>query len=117
MKSRLDQLLVERQLVDSREKAKALILAGQVMVNGQKVDKAGAQVVVGAEIALLGQLRYVSRGGLKLEAALEQFGIDVTGKVCIDIGTSTGGFTDCLLQHGAVRVHCVDFFKTVSRLG
>jgi len=112
LKSRLDQLLVERQLVDSREKAKALILAGQVMVNGQKMDKAGAQVVVGAEIALLGQLRYVSRGGLKLEAAMEQFGIDVTGKVCIDIGTSTGGFTDCLLQHGAVRVHCVDVGAT-----
>lgn len=112
MKTRLDQLLVERGLVESREKAKALILAGQVMVNGQKIDKAGQQVVSDASVELLEQLRYVSRGGLKLEAALREFGIDVTGSVCIDIGTSTGGFTDCLLQHGAARVHCVDVGAT-----
>ncbi len=98
--------------MDSREKAKALVLAGQVLVNGQKVDKAGAQVNVSAAIELLGQLKYVSRGGLKLEAALEQFGIDAKDKICIDIGTSTGGFTDCLLQHGALRVHCVDVGAT-----
>lgn len=112
MKTRLDQLLVERRLVKSREKAKALILAGQVMVNGQKVDKAGQQVAGDAGVELLEQLRYVSRGGLKLESALQEFGIDVTGAICIDIGTSTGGFTDCLLQHGAARVHCVDVGAT-----
>jgi 23S rRNA (cytidine1920-2'-O)/16S rRNA (cytidine1409-2'-O)-methyltransferase len=112
LKQRLDQVLVERGLVDSREKGKALILAGQVLVNGQKVDKAGAQVGADAEVELLEQLRYVSRGGLKMEGALRDFGIDVMGRVCIDIGTSTGGFTDCLLQHGAARVHCVDVGAT-----
>lgn len=112
MKTRLDQLLVERGLTDSREKAKALILAGQVLVNGQKVDKAGAPVATDADVELLEQLRYVSRGGLKLEAALREFQIDPTGRVCIDVGTSTGGFTDCLLQHGATRVHCVDVGAT-----
>jgi 23S rRNA (cytidine1920-2'-O)/16S rRNA (cytidine1409-2'-O)-methyltransferase len=112
LKTRLDQLLVDRRLVDSREKGKALILAGQVLVNGQKVDKAGAQVAEDVDVELLEQLRYVSRGGLKLEEALREFGIDVNGKVCIDVGTSTGGFTDCLLQHGAARVHCVDVGAT-----
>ncbi len=112
MKARLDQLLVERRLVESREKAKALILAGQVLVNGQKVDKAGTQVSQDSSLELLEQLRYVSRGGLKLEAALAGFGIDAHGKVCIDVGTSTGGFTDCLLQHGALRVHAVDVGAT-----
>ena len=112
MKARLDQLVVERGLVESREKAKALILAGQVLVDGQKVDKAGAQVAEDASVELLEQLRYVSRGGLKLEAALQQFEIDAAGKICVDIGTSTGGFTDCLLQHGALRVHCVDVGAT-----
>lgn len=99
-------------MVESRERAKALILAGQVLVNGQRVDKAGQQVSSDANVELLEQLRYVSRGGLKMEAALEKFQIDVTGKVCVDIGTSTGGFTDCLLQHGAARVHCVDVGPT-----
>ncbi len=112
MKTRLDQLLVERRLVESREKAKALILAGQVMVNGQKQEKAGAQVADDADVELLEQLRYVSRGGLKLEAALREFEIDPAGRIAVDIGTSTGGFTDCLLQHGAARVHCVDVGAT-----
>lgn len=112
MKVRLDQLLVERGLAESREKAKALILAGQVMVDGQKVDKAGAGVKPEAEIEVLGQMKYVSRGGLKLEAALAQFGVRVEGRVAVDVGTSTGGFTDCLLQHGAARVHCVDVGAT-----
>jgi 23S rRNA (cytidine1920-2'-O)/16S rRNA (cytidine1409-2'-O)-methyltransferase len=112
LKQRLDQVLVERGLVDSREKGKALILAGQVLVDGQKVDKAGAPVAADATVELLEQLRYVSRGGLKMEGALRDFGIDPTGRICIDIGTSTGGFTDCLLQHGAARVHCVDVGAT-----
>lgn len=105
---RLDQLLVERQLAESREKAKALILAGQVLVKGQKVDKAGQQVAADAEVALLGRPKYVSRGGLKLEGALQEFGLAVEGKVCLDVGASTGGFTDCLLQHGAAKVYAFD---------
>ena len=105
---RLDQLLVDRGLVDSREKARALILAGQVLVNGQKIDKAGRAVAEDARVELLAQPRYVSRGGMKLEAALQHFGIQVAGKVCVDIGSSTGGFTDCLLQHGAARVYAID---------
>lgn len=112
MKTRLDQRLVELALVDSREKAKALILAGQVLVNGQKMAKAGAPVKPDDRVELLEQLRYVSRGGLKLEGALQDFGVDPSGRVCIDIGASTGGFTDCLLQHGAARVHCVDVGAT-----
>lgn len=105
---RLDQLLLDRGMVESREKAKALILAGQVMVDGQRVDKAGAPVAEDAALELLEQLPYVSRGGYKLAGALDGFGIDVTGLVCADIGASTGGFTDCLLQRGAARVHAVD---------
>jgi len=105
---RLDQLLLDRGMVESREKSKALILAGQVMVSGQRVDKAGAPVAEDAVIELLEQLPYVSRGGYKLAGALDGFGIDVTGLVCADIGASTGGFTDCLLQRGAARVHAVD---------
>ena len=105
---RLDLLVVERGLADSREKARALILAGHVLVNGQKADKAGANVDTEAKIELLAQPRYVGRGGLKLEAALDHFGIAVAGKVCLDIGSSTGGFTDCLLQRGAVRVYSLD---------
>ncbi len=112
MKPRLDVLLVERGLVSTRERAKSLILAGKVMVNGQKVDKAGAPVPPDAAVDLLEQLPYVSRGGLKMEEALREFAINPTGWVCIDIGTSTGGFTDCLLQHGAARVHCVDVGAT-----
>jgi 23S rRNA (cytidine1920-2'-O)/16S rRNA (cytidine1409-2'-O)-methyltransferase len=109
MKSRLDKLLVERGLVPSRERAQALILAGKVLVNEQKVVKSGAAVGSDVEIRLLGEdLKYVSRGGLKLERALEHWRIDVTGRVCMDVGASTGGFTDCLLQHGAARVIAID---------
>lgn len=106
---RIDALLVQRGLVPSRERARALILAGRVLAAEQKVDKAGTVVDPETPIRLLGEdLRYVSRGGLKLEAALDHWKIDVTGRSCLDIGTSTGGFTDCLLQHGAVHVSCVD---------
>lgn len=109
MKVRIDKLLVERKLTPSRERAQSLVLAGRVLVNGQKVEKAGAGVESDAEIRLLGtHLKYVSRGGLKLEAALQNWSIDVCGKVCLDVGASTGGFTDCLLQHGAARVIAVD---------
>jgi len=109
LKLRLDKLLVDRRLVASRERAQALILAGKVLVNDQKVDKAGAQVDAEAVVRLLGEdLKYVSRGGLKLERALEYWQIDVGGKMCVDVGASTGGFTDCLLQHGAARVVAVD---------
>jgi 23S rRNA (cytidine1920-2'-O)/16S rRNA (cytidine1409-2'-O)-methyltransferase len=109
LKSRLDKLLLERGLTTSRERAQALILAGKVLVDDQKIEKAGAAVETSADIRLLGEdLKYVSRGGLKLEEALRHWRIDVTGKVCLDVGTSTGGFTDCLLQHGAARVIAVD---------
>ena len=108
-KKRLDVLLAERGLAESRQKAQGLILAGQVRVNGQKLEKAGALVAADAGIELAGgKLRYASRGGLKLEGALEEFGVSVTDKVCLDVGASTGGFTDCLLQHGARRVFAVD---------
>lgn len=100
--------MVERQLVESREKAQALILAGKVSVDGQRADKPGRPVSTTTAITVEQPLKYVSRGGLKLEAALEHFRISVAGKVCLDIGTSTGGFTDCLLQQGALRVHAVD---------
>jgi len=109
LKSRLDKLLVDRGLVASRERAQALILAGKVLVDDQKIEKAGAQVASDCALRLLGDdLKYVSRGGLKLERALECWKIDVTEKVCLDVGASTGGFTDCLLQHGAARVIGVD---------
>jgi 23S rRNA (cytidine1920-2'-O)/16S rRNA (cytidine1409-2'-O)-methyltransferase len=109
VKSRLDKLLVERGLAGSRERAQALILAGKVLVNEQKVDKVGAQVARESVIRLLAEdLKYVSRGGLKLERALEHWNITVAGKLCVDVGASTGGFTDCLLQHGASSVIAVD---------
>jgi 23S rRNA (cytidine1920-2'-O)/16S rRNA (cytidine1409-2'-O)-methyltransferase len=109
VKSRIDKLLVDRGLAASRERAQALILAGKVLVDEQKVEKAGAQIEEKCAIRLLGEdLKYVSRGGLKLERALEHWKISVEGKVCVDIGASTGGFTDCLLQHGAARVVAVD---------
>jgi 23S rRNA (cytidine1920-2'-O)/16S rRNA (cytidine1409-2'-O)-methyltransferase len=109
VKVRLDKLLVDRGLAASRERAQALILAGKVLVNDQKLEKAGAQVAQDAAVRLLGEdLRYVSRGGLKLERALDHWKIDVSGKVCLDVGASTGGFTDCLLQHGAARVIAID---------
>ncbi len=108
-KKRLDVLLVERGLAESRHKAQGIILAGQVLVNGEKRDKAGALMAVDASIEIIGSpLRYVGRGGLKLEGALEEFHVNAEGKVCLDVGSSTGGFTDCLLQHGARRVYAVD---------
>jgi 23S rRNA (cytidine1920-2'-O)/16S rRNA (cytidine1409-2'-O)-methyltransferase len=108
MKRRLDVVVVERGLADSREKARALILAGQVLVNKQKIDKAGASVDAAASIEVLAQPRYAGRGGLKLEAALDHFAISAAGKICLDVGSSTGGFTDCLLQRGAARVYAID---------
>jgi 23S rRNA (cytidine1920-2'-O)/16S rRNA (cytidine1409-2'-O)-methyltransferase len=109
LKLRLDKLLMKRGLAASRERAQALILAGKVLINDQKIDKAGALVEEDAVIRLLGEdLRYVSRGGLKLERALEHWHIDLTGKICLDVGASTGGFTDCLLQHGVARVIAID---------
>ena len=109
MKVRVDKLLVERGLAPSRERAQALILAGKVLANEQKIDKSGTTIDAHAAIRLLGEdLKYVSRGGLKLERALEHWRIDVNGKTCLDVGASTGGFTDCLLRHGAARVVAVD---------
>jgi 23S rRNA (cytidine1920-2'-O)/16S rRNA (cytidine1409-2'-O)-methyltransferase len=109
MKNRLDKLLVERNLTPTREKAQALVLAGRVLVNEQKVDKPGSSVAEDAAIRILGDdLRYVSRGGFKLEAALAHWHIDLTGRFCLDVGASTGGFTDCMLQHGASRVLAAD---------
>jgi 23S rRNA (cytidine1920-2'-O)/16S rRNA (cytidine1409-2'-O)-methyltransferase len=106
---RIDVLLLERGLAESREKAQAMILAGEVLADEQKIDKPGHRVRPGVEIRLLGVApKFVSRGGQKLEAALDGFGIDVAGKVCADIGASTGGFSDCLLQRGARRVYAVD---------
>ncbi len=108
-KDRLDKIVVDRKLADSRERARALIMAGQVVVNDHAVVKAGQLVSVDADIRLKGEiLPYVSRGGLKLEKALEMFGIDVTNLVALDAGASTGGFTDCLLQRGARKVFAVD---------
>lgn len=109
MKTRIDKLLVDRGLAASRQRAQALILAGKVLVDDQKLEKAGAQVSAECVIRLLGEdLKYVSRGGLKLEGALEHWNISVMGKVCLDVGASTGGFTDCLLQRGASQVIAVD---------
>lgn len=108
MKLRADQLLVDRGLAESREKAKALILAGAVRVNGQRVDKPGHNIAGDAQVEVTQKLKYVSRGGLKLEGALTQFHIDPAGMTCLDIGASTGGFTDCLLQNGAAHVYAID---------
>lgn len=109
MKERLDVLLTERGLFPSREKAKASIMAGIVSVDGQRIDKAGTMVDVEAEISIKEDLcPYVSRGGLKLEKAMELFGFELDSAVCMDIGASTGGFTDCMLQKGASKVFCVD---------
>ncbi|MGA3171034.1 MAG: TlyA family RNA methyltransferase [Chthoniobacteraceae bacterium] len=107
-RQRLDTLLVARGSFPSREKAQRAIMAGEVMVAGHRMDKPGAQVPEDADIAVKSGLRYVSRGGLKIEAALDAFGIDPTGAVCLDIGASTGGFTDCLLQRGAAKVYAFD---------
>ena len=109
MKERLDVLLIERGFFDSREKAKAVIMAGEVFVNGQREDKAGSKFDREAEIEVKGKvLKYVSRGGLKLEKAVEVYGLDLMDKTCIDIGSSTGGFTDCMLQNGAAMVYAID---------
>jgi 23S rRNA (cytidine1920-2'-O)/16S rRNA (cytidine1409-2'-O)-methyltransferase len=114
-KKRLDLLLVERGLAETRHRAQAVILAGNVRVAGQRQDKAGAMVPCDATIEIAGDdLRYASRGGRKLEGALEEFAIDPAGRICMDVGSSTGGFTDCLLQHGAERVYAVDV--TISQL-
>ncbi|MGN0297644.1 MAG: TlyA family RNA methyltransferase [Lachnospiraceae bacterium] len=109
MKERLDVLLVNMGFAPSREKAKAIIMSGQVYVNGQKEEKAGSQFDIYAPIEVKGStLRYVSRGGLKLEKAINQFSIDLNKKICMDVGASTGGFTDCMLQNGAKKVFSVD---------
>ena len=107
-KQRLDQLLVARGYFESREKAQRAIMAGAVFVNEQRFDKAGTKVAEDASISVKSTERYVGRGGLKLEAALAHFAIDPTGATCLDIGASTGGFTDCLLQHGAAKVWAID---------
>ena len=108
MKTRLDRLLVDRGLAESREKAQALIMAGEVLLNGQKAAKPGQSVAEDASVEVLARPPYVSRGGFKLAAALRHFGIHIAGEICLDIGSSTGGFTDALLQAGAARVHAVD---------
>jgi 23S rRNA (cytidine1920-2'-O)/16S rRNA (cytidine1409-2'-O)-methyltransferase len=114
-KTRLDVLLVERGLAPSRERAQAMLLAGNVRVNGKPMDKPGTRFAADALIELAGDnLRYSSRGGLKLEGVLEDFGVTAQDKTCLDVGSSTGGFTDCLLQHGARRVYAVDV--TISQL-
>ena len=108
-KIRLDRLLVEEGLTSSRERAQAMILAGQVLVNEQKIEKCGTVVSASAQLRLLREpLKYVGRAGIKLEGALDHFGVDARGKVCMDVGSSTGGFTDCLLQRGATKVFAVD---------
>jgi 23S rRNA (cytidine1920-2'-O)/16S rRNA (cytidine1409-2'-O)-methyltransferase len=108
-RKRLDLLLVERGFAESLEKAKAMILAGEVHVDGQRLEKAGMSVVEDAPIEVVSRVqKFVSRGGAKLEGALEDFAVDPTGRVCLDVGSSNGGFTDCLLQHGATRVYAVD---------
>ena len=109
MKERLDVLLVKRNLAESREKAKAVIMSGIVYVDGQKEDKAGSMFDETANVEVRGTtLKYVSRGGLKLEKAMTHFGVTLEGQICMDVGASTGGFTDCMLQNGAVKVYSVD---------
>ncbi len=109
MKERLDVLMVQRNLADSREKAKAIIMSGNVFVNGEREDKAGTSFDEKVVITVKGNpLKYVSRGGLKLEKAIEQYNLNIEGKVCMDVGSSTGGFTDCMLQNGAAKVYAVD---------
>jgi 23S rRNA (cytidine1920-2'-O)/16S rRNA (cytidine1409-2'-O)-methyltransferase len=114
-KTRLDVLLVERGLAPSRERAQAMLLAGNVRVNGKRMDKPGTRLAADAQVEIAGETqRYASRGGLKLEGALEDFGVAPQDKTCLDVGSSTGGFTDCLLQHGARRVYAVDV--TINQL-
>ncbi|HDH53825.1 MAG TPA: TlyA family RNA methyltransferase [Nitrospirae bacterium] len=107
-KVRLDKLLFEKAIVESREKAKAVILEGNVLVNGMVVDKAGSLVKPDAVLAVKSRMPYVGRGGLKLEHAIKYFDIEIKGKTAMDVGASTGGFTDCLLQHGAKKVYAID---------
>ncbi|MCX6968132.1 MAG: TlyA family RNA methyltransferase [Verrucomicrobia bacterium] len=107
-KQRLDVLLVERGLFESREKAQRAIMAGLVRIGDAVADKPGTRVPEDVLLSVKQECRYVGRGGLKMEAALKHFGVDPTGRVCLDIGASTGGFTDCLLQHGAAKVHAID---------
>ena len=114
-KLRIDVLMVERGLAPSRERAQSMIMAGQVQAAGQRIDKPGTRIAPDSKVEIVGQpLRYASRGGLKLEGALEDFGVTPEGKVCLDAGSSTGGFTDCLLQYGASKVYAVDV--TISQL-
>ncbi len=108
MKNRLDRLMLERGLAESRQKAQALVMAGAVLVDGQKASKPGQMCEADARVEVAERPPFVSRGGFKLQAALANFGIATAGRVCLDVGASTGGFTDCLLQHGAARVHAVD---------
>lgn len=109
MKERLDVLLTDKNFFESRARAKAMIMAGKILVNGQKVDKAGTLIDVDAEIRILGEeMPFVSRGGLKLQKALDVFKIIMSGKIAADVGASTGGFTDCMLQHGAKKVYAID---------
>jgi 23S rRNA (cytidine1920-2'-O)/16S rRNA (cytidine1409-2'-O)-methyltransferase len=109
VKDRLDKVMYEKGMVKSRERAKALIMEGRVFVEDRPVTKAGTMITPGARIEVRGEeLPYVSRGGLKLEAALAHFGIDLTNKIVMDVGSSTGGFTDCMLQRGAGKVYCID---------
>lgn len=107
-RQRLDRLLVDRGLAESREKAQALIMAGEVLVDGRKAQKPGEPADESSQLEILARPRFVGRGGIKLQFALEHFGINPAGKVCLDVGASTGGFTDCLLQNGAARVHALD---------
>lgn len=107
-KTRLDELLVQKKLADGRSQARALVLSGSVTVDGQVVDKAGTKVAIASELVVKQALKYVGRGGLKLAKALQEFQISVNGKTCLDVGASTGGFTDCLLQNGASQVFAVD---------
>lgn len=108
-KERLDVLLVERNLIESREKAKAIIMSGIVFVEGQREDKAGTRFDSDVDIELRGETsKYVSRGGLKLEKAIEKYKLELEGKICMDVGSSTGGFTDCMLQNGAKKVYAID---------
>ena len=109
MKERLDILLTEKKFFDNRTRAKAMIMAGKILVNGQKIDKAGTLIPIDAEIKILGEdMPFVSRGGLKLQKALDVFKIVLSGKIAADVGASTGGFTDCMLQHGAKKVYAID---------
>ena len=109
MKQRLDVLLTEKNFFDNRTRAKAMIMAGKILVNGQKVDKAGTLIPIDADIRILGEeMPFVSRGGLKLQKALDVFKIVLSGKIAADVGASTGGFTDCMLQHGAKKVYAID---------